>query len=446
MKNNSLTITYDKFSIENDFVIKVLFALFFISEALVFYLVLFEKTKILLLLVALIAMLIIVVKPLYGLYITTIVAISGIASNLLQGMYLSLILLTTVVWILYFLINKKKSLVSAPQNILWILLGILMLFSSCYASDIYVSYLYLYAYIKYLLLYFLIINMLDSWKSIRSLMWLLTITGLFMFFYGVYASFFASADKPIMRMISFVEDPNSFAIKLMPLVAFSYILIKTEKLRILKIVALILLISLILSIILTFSRGGMIALFIMLSFIGFKEIKHKRNIFFIVMFILLLLLIIPQELMFFRIGTITNINLDASIIQRVKILKGALRMFLDHPIWGVGAGNFITHSKIYCGTILGRVAHNSFLHVAAENGIIGLLLFSSILALTFKNLIYCCKNLTNSKYYYYPLGIIYALLGFLIHSLFLSEQFNVVLFILIGLTVIINNMVKLSES
>jgi len=446
MISNSLNISNYKYDNRNNAIIKVLLYLFFICEAFMLYVVIFEKTLIVLIVMLLIGVILIVFKPHYGLFLSIVAAYSGVASSVLQGLYMPLILLTTVAWILYFFINRINSFVKAPQNTLFLLLGVIMLFSSFYASDKINSYLSIYAFIKYLLLFFLTINILDSWKSIRSLMWILTITGLLMSFYGIYASFFSSTNEPVFRMISFIEDPNSFAIKLIPLVAFSYILIKTEDLIVLRIISFILFISIIFAIILTFSRGGILALFSVLFLIGFKEIKHKRNIFVIAFLIFVMLLIIPKELFLYRLESISNINLDVSIIQRLKILKGGLNMFFDNPLLGVGTGNFIVHSKIYCNTIYSRVAHNSFLHVAAETGIIGLFVYLSILTITFKNLINCCKFLKNTKNYYYSLGVIYAFLGFMVHSLFLSEQYNVLLFILIALSIVMNNIISLTKS
>ena len=112
----------------------------------------------------------------------------------------------------------------------------------------------------------------------------------------------------------------------------------------------------------------------------------------------------------------------------------------------MGVGNFITYSKLYCNTIVTRVAHNSFLHIAAEMGLIGLVLFVSIFIITFKNLKRCWRCLKGSKYYYFPIGIMFGILGFMVHSLFLSEQYNVSLFIMIALTVVIDNLISFSKS
>lgn len=161
------------------------------------------------------------------------------------------------------------------------------------------------------------------------------------------------------------------------------------------------------------------------------------------------MLILPMDIFFYRFKSIEDLTKDVSIVQRLRILKGGLAMFADHPFLGVGIGNFVTHSQDYCNTIRPRVAHNSYLEIATETGILGLVLFMSLLLVTLNNLRRCWKYLmkiTESKQYYYPLGMLFALLGFMVHALFLSEQFNIALYIMIALTVIICKMTPIFKS
>jgi O-antigen ligase len=67
---------------------------------------------------------------------------------------------------------------------------------------------------------------------------------------------------------------------------------------------------------------------------------------------------------------------------RVKIWKVGLEMFRDHPITGVGAGNFLSSFSRYAhGHFLWRhlSPHNGFVGVASETGAVGLALFVLIL-------------------------------------------------------------------
>lgn len=446
MKNDVLNFNAVVNPLENKAITKIILSLIFVSEAFILYLVLFEKYIFLLVGILLVGLALITLRPKLGLYLSTAAAYSGIASSVLQGLFLPLILLTTFAWILNLLSSKDEQLVSVPQNKLLILWGAIMLSSSLYAVDIETSMNSLYGFAKYLFFYFLIINLVNSWNSIRQFIWIATATGFLMMLYGIYAYIFSDTVHDF-RLISFVEDPNSLAIKLVPLVAFSYILIKTEHRLILKVLSFLFLISMATAILFTLSRGGLLALFTVLFLIGLKEGQKRKSFVIILGLIVLAILIVPWDLFLPRIKSISKLTSDVSIIQRLKILKGGVAMFFDHPLFGVGVGNFLTYSKIYTNTLIHRVAHNSYLEVAAETGILGITFFLALLLMTLKQLRTCWKYLEsiNSKYHYYPLGIMIGMIGFMVHSLFLSEQYNVSLFIVLALSAVINNLLSSSQ-
>ena len=447
MKNNVLNFNAVANPLENKAITKIILSLIFVSEAFILYLVLFEKFIFLLVGILLVGLALIVLRPKLGLYLSTAAAYSGIASSVLQGFFLPLILLTTFAWILNFLSSKDEQLVSSPQNKLLILWGAIMLSSSLYAVDIEMSMNSLYGFAKYLFFYFLIINLVNSWNSIRQFIWIATATGFVMMLYGIYTYLFSDSVVQDFRLFSFVEDPNSLAIKLVPLVAFSYILIKTEHRLILKVLSFLFLATMATAILFTLSRGGMLALFTVLFLIGLKEAQNRKSLVIIFGLIVLGILIVPWDLFLPRFRSISKLTSDVSIIQRLKILKGGVAMFFDHPLFGVGVGNFLAHSKLYTNTLIHRVAHNTYLEVAAETGILGITLFLAILTTALKELRACWKYLEsiNSKYLYYPLGIMIGLIGFMVHALFLSEQYNVSLFIVFALSAVMNNLLSSSQ-
>jgi O-antigen ligase len=68
---------------------------------------------------------------------------------------------------------------------------------------------------------------------------------------------------------------------------------------------------------------------------------------------------------------------------RFELWKLALRMFKDHPLTGVGVGNFRTmfpvyHPELLSGEYWGS-AHNCYLHELAERGVVGLAAFLYLL-------------------------------------------------------------------
>ena len=82
-----------------------------------------------------------------------------------------------------------------------------------------------------------------------------------------------------------------------------------------------------------------------------------------------------------RMASITNPDEDqtGSRQQRIQLFRQGLQVFIENPITGIGAGQFLN----YDGDMMverWRVTHNVWLQVAAELGIFGFCAFASRLA------------------------------------------------------------------
>jgi O-antigen ligase len=131
---------------------------------------------------------------------------------------------------------------------------------------------------------------------------------------------------------------------------------------------------------------------------------------------------------------------------RTDIWKVGLRMVKAHPVRGVGSGNFKISSIHYVlqpGTIrydyfIGhpKVAHNMYLHVLAELGIVGLLLFMSIIGFAVNCAFRAAKKFAASGDEDLDLltrAVMLAVLGMLAADFFLSGQLSKQLWLLLGL-------------
>jgi O-antigen ligase len=85
--------------------------------------------------------------------------------------------------------------------------------------------------------------------------------------------------------------------------------------------------------------------------------------------------LVPQS-SFQRLGTTGASIADGDLGDRVDIWRESIASFTEHPLLGIGSGAFRT------AVVPGNVAHNSFLSVLAEVGMVGFALFVIILAMT----------------------------------------------------------------
>jgi O-antigen ligase len=153
---------------------------------------------------------------------------------------------------------------------------------------------------------------------------------------------------------------------------------------------------------LAFSRGGAVGMLCMFVVALMLRLIDARKALFVAMGMGLLLVAMPQY--WTRIESIaTTTQLfdedagaaasDGAVRRRITEMMAAVRVFLDHPVIGVGPGMFKSYSMEYGNQDAlrriegGRRAHSLYLEIGAETGAIGLALFLAALVLTLVGLV-----------------------------------------------------------
>ena len=133
----------------------------------------------------------------------------------------------------------------------------------------------------------------------------------------------------------------------------------------------------------TLSRSGFISLCVVLAFLMFKLTSNLKAVGVILVLVLCGALMIPDAL-FERFGKIDQVR----DVDRVQIMRVGMAMSLDHPLLGVGLGNYVPVFSSYNVSNMKREApaHNMYLDLAAQMGIPALLLYLTILAITWRGL------------------------------------------------------------
>jgi len=174
--------------------------------------------------------------------------------------------------------------------------------------------------------------------------------------------------------------------------------------------------ALILSIIiipLTFQRGPVIALFMeMFVFIIYLLLyskNRKKLMFFSSLFFIVILSVFLILDKFLNHGFIITkfVHILSRVSLRDQIWKVAIYMFKDNLLLGVGLGKFHYFFPKYClladvawsGSIkyVRSTAHNLYLHILAEQGIIGFFSFILLLGVIIKESILSLKEMTIEK-------------------------------------------------
>jgi O-antigen ligase len=130
--------------------------------------------------------------------------------------------------------------------------------------------------------------------------------------------------------------------------------------------------------VLSFSRGGFVALVCALVLLVILERRNKKILAAGLIMIVAAAAYSPG-IYWERIQSILNPSLqvqDFSVFTRFETMKVALRLGLTHPWIGVGVDNFIYQSAYYIPYKL--VVHDTPLQIFAELGILGVGLFAAI--------------------------------------------------------------------
>jgi hypothetical protein len=138
---------------------------------------------------------------------------------------------------------------------------------------------------------------------------------------------------------------------------------------------------------LTGSRGGMVTTLVALLFIPLTVSKLsplRRGIAIALLWIsgILAVTYLPQTLMERLASTRTEVE-GGNMGGRMKIWKAGMRAFAAQPWTGYGTSAFKRAVDPYLAT-RSQVAHNSFLSVAVEEGLVGLILYLTMFFLVFR--------------------------------------------------------------
>ena len=252
---------------------------------------------------------------------------------------------------------------------------------------------------KYIFLYFALTDFFiaDKKRMIRFF-WVIMVVSAVTFLNGIFQSIFGfdvfrhnimDRASPLQRIYSSFIHPNDFAAYIATVLPLTFLFFKKElssKKRI--ILSVIFLIGLY-CLIRTSSRGGWIGF--ILAMIFFFSIYRKKMLIFVPLVAITIVLLSPQGV--HRATGLFRTEQDESMGERMLLLKGTWSMIQDHPVLGSGINTFMKNFEKYrpAGCPQGFYAHNSYLQMWAEIGIVGLLVFLAI------PLIVLIKAFTNIK-------------------------------------------------
>ena len=210
---------------------------------------------------------------------------------------------------------------------------------------------------------------------------------------------------------------------------------------------------------LSFSRGAQIGFLILTIIMTLMRYIKLRQLLVVLVAIVLLLLAFPQNTA--RFTTLGNVfastdaggikNADGSIQGRITEMLAALYVFIDHPVVGVGPGMFRYEMEEYSKIVslknitVVREAHNLYLGVAAESGVLGFLSLMGIIFYTLYRLSkarsFWLKN-NNSDLANLCTGFYLAIISYMTTGIFLHMSYIRYFWMIVALAVVASDLPK----
>ncbi len=405
-------------------------ALFILVAVVAASLALLSPPVALVVIAALSVAILVFIKPFYGLilYIVLLYIRPQDFVPALEKMRVMLVL--AVVIILSFFIhriftNRNISLFQNRQNVFMFALLILVPVSSLANMRFKDAWEGFNDFLTLFLLFFMIVNIMDDQRKLRALAWTLVVCTAIICANGIiqhFRGFDLIGNTPDandrIRWIGIFGDPNDFALLINSFFPFVLVRFFEKGIGALQRFLLTIIGTInILAIYYTGSRGGFIALLIVLTFFVFKRWGLMKGVIIGAIFFSAAVAIAPARFMDLS-------PYGASASGRIYAWIDGLVMLRTRPVFGVGFDQF--------SVLHGRSAHSAFIECVAELGLVGYLVWISIIFTSYKDVSSVIGTSSSASLLKYAKVLQLSLVGFLGSAFFLSQAYSPVFYILVA--------------
>ncbi len=245
------------------------------------------------------------------------------------------------------------------------------------------------------------------------------------------------------RLNSVFIPANYVAMLAVPILVLSFVFLKKHKSRLLRTAHYGLLAAILLALYLSESYGGWLALLGALIFLWFKVCPPSRRLKYLLLFGLLVIAVSALQSQSIKFGNLFEFSYRTSSATRFEIWQTSVLIIRNHPLLGVGLGNFEAAYREYLPYIafpplewLVVKPHNLYLNLWIEMGILGLASFLGLGIFFFKK---AARALRVPAGKYTAAAMIALLVHGLVDTPYFKNDLSVLFWVLIGLILILGN-------
>ncbi|TCS42374.1 O-antigen ligase family protein [Reinekea marinisedimentorum] len=250
---------------------------------------------------------------------------------------------------------------------------------------------------------------------------------------------------------SMIGDPNDLALVLTFPLSFAVSASLNSKANpFFRILALLVSILVVWAIICTQSRGGLLGICAVFGTLAWLKVKNKLLVMGAGGF-LMVMLVAAAGISDRSSGGSAEAGIDASAMGRIHAWQAAMSMAVHNPITGVGINNFYANYYFHTPHWDGKnhAVHSTWFQILAEAGFIGLALFLSLVLACYKLAIGNIRDTLNSDnpaLTQISPALLAGIVSFCTSGTFLTQGFIWPLYILIALTIALNQYLSTQRS
>ena len=281
--------------------------------------------------------------------------------------------------------------------------------------------------ICFLMFYLVMITSVRSWSTLKRIIFCMLMVGAVVALYGFWqymhpellSASWLDTDMfstITTRVYSTLANPNVLGTYLLLVIPLAAAMMITSPGAWKKLVYGVILVMLIVCLAMTYSRGCYLG--ILVAAAVFLLLLDRRFLIPMIIVLLLCPFILPDTIItrFTSIGDLS----DSSTSYRVYIWIGVLAMLKDYWFCGIGPGEdafALIYPQYELSTVTAPHAHNLFLQITCDTGIVGLVIFLGMLVSFFRSMCTALKKETHKDAKVFQIAIIASVAGFLVEGL-----------------------------
>jgi O-antigen ligase len=326
--------------------------------------------------------------------------------------------------------GRPLKLMRSPVDVImwWFLLSVIL--SHLAHSDLDGALLSGASVFRVVMLYFLITNLVTSERRLSGftqvlliMTVILAVQGIVQYYTGVGIAGQSMDEERRIQSLAGFGNPNALAMALLIVLPFAYFDYVGHRDLAPRVYSTLSFVTIMFALYLTNSRGAIVGLAGMSMILLLRQFGWVKGSILSVGVMALLVVFGPS-----RVSTISTT--EPSAYGRILLWDEGLRLFGSNPLFGIGGE--LWGSAEFPHT----VAHNSFIHCAAELGILGLLPWVMLILLS-------------TRWSYFVMGtrnerlsdpvtltakkVFFACAAYVLTMIFISKTYNPLLFIIVGL-------------